>query len=138
MLLVLGEVALPDSDDAAAERGDVFESLAPDSSHATDLGRVGAAPASFSVFLRPARDACFQTAYKREWLTNPQTYEELRLGYAMVGDARIRAQWPVTVLSHQYMMTGRTMEASRSIETPNGVGRTELFRITPDGVVSQH
>jgi hypothetical protein len=37
------------------------------------------APASFSVFLTPQRDACFRTAYKREWLMNPTTFEEHRL-----------------------------------------------------------
>lgn len=36
-------------------------------------------PRAFSVFLTPRRDACFQTAYKREWLLNPKTFEEHRL-----------------------------------------------------------
>lgn len=37
-----------------------------------------AAPA-FSVFLTPRRDACFRTAYKREWLNDPKSFEEHRL-----------------------------------------------------------
>lgn len=38
-----------------------------------------ATPTTFSVFLAPKRDACFRTAHKREWLLNPQNYEEHRL-----------------------------------------------------------
>ena len=36
-------------------------------------------PGSFTVFLQARRDACFQTAYRREWLTDPQGLEEHRL-----------------------------------------------------------
>lgn len=35
--------------------------------------------ATFTPFLAPRRDACFATAYKREWLLTSQTYDEHRL-----------------------------------------------------------
>lgn len=38
-----------------------------------------ASTGTFSVFLTPRRDAVFQTAYRREWLLDPKTFEEHRL-----------------------------------------------------------
>jgi hypothetical protein len=52
---------------------------------ATDPDRVAAAEdtsstaSSFTVFLTPRRDACFQTASRRDWLLDPQTLEDHRL-----------------------------------------------------------
>jgi len=53
------------------------EALDPDRSTAPDDGPpLGG---GFTVFPAPVRDACFRTAHRREWLNDPQTYEDHRL-----------------------------------------------------------
>ena len=71
---LLDAVPLAEADDGASERPDAVGSVG-----SGDNMEAGAAPESFSVFLTAKRDACFQTAYKREWLVNPQTFEAIRL-----------------------------------------------------------
>ncbi len=67
-------------DTLRAALGSVDEALNPDRAGATEIDAPETeAGEGFAVFLTPKRDACFKTAAKREWLLDPQAYDEHRL-----------------------------------------------------------
>jgi hypothetical protein len=49
----------------------------PDRVAASD--ELSSSASTFTVFLTPRRDACFQTAHRRDWLVDPETFEDHRL-----------------------------------------------------------
>ncbi len=61
-----------------AEFAAIDDAMDPDRATLTESA-TDVSPPPFRVFLTPQRDACFQTAHKREWLLNPQTLDEHRL-----------------------------------------------------------
>jgi hypothetical protein len=55
----------------------IADAMDPDRVAASD--ELSSSASTFTVFLTPRRDACFQTAHRRDWLVDPETFEDHRL-----------------------------------------------------------
>jgi hypothetical protein len=73
--------------------------------------------------------------------TSPQvaTLERIRLGYPPNATPdECRRISPLPVATFDSAVTGEIVQCHRVVHTSAQLGRTELFRVSPDGFATQH